>query len=281
MLVALGTIADSQGSCVTRSIRVHCVVNFYAHTVFDAISSFAKFAGFQGVEFLIVRERSALRINHGSDYISHATFLRFQIGRLRSLADAAAYFDADMMFLGPIESAWHETKPGELAMVQDQFNLTIGDKHVLPWAGWTHPALIGEPYFNAGAIYGLRADWEKLGALALSRARYWKTMLEYNDQDALNLAIGRPAVTLPRRFNSFEMERFLARSDWPRRAGFVSREHVEPLCVHFIGAEKPWLRKTPGTPMVRSYRLALLSTVRALRRLGFRAYDSYEISVAR
>ncbi|MEZ0073587.1 glycosyltransferase [Planotetraspora sp. GP83] len=204
------------------------------------------------------------------DYISVTAYLRFAFTEQFVGRPYLIYVDADTLPVDDITPPLH-TLSGRLGLVVDEFNPAVGRGHALPGLAEDRPDLAGRPYFNGGMWWAptrlLHAVRDGVVTALADGGRY----IYHNDQDALNLwalQTGTPIATVEPRFNSYELGRFLERSNWVRR--YTTRAPLDTRAglLHYVGSRKPWHPTCPGTEGVRLWRAHAKATARTLLRLG-------------
>lgn len=264
--VACGTLANAMPTTSRRAAEIVVITSCRERSMLDVLAAINRRNGFSRTR-VVRRREPALTIAHGDDYLSRGTYLRYTVGGI-PLSEAVVYLDTDVLATTDPTTAFGALRPGTFGVVPDQFNLIVGQGHALPWLPADHPSR-GVAYYNAGVIYGLDAPWASLMQAANRYSTSLGAQLTFNDQDAINLALAGYGVdALEEAYNEFELERFMEKSDWTRRAVEHRRGTRGNHAVHFVGDRKPWLLTTAPTAWVREYRNLARAMQRAFVRHG-------------
>ncbi|MEO3842764.1 glycosyltransferase [Streptomyces sp. B22F1] len=235
------------------------------------LAQFARRLGFGSFD---LRWCAPLASSHMADneYISIATYLRFQFTPAFVARPYLIYMDADVLVRGDLSTPFHGLEPGRIGAVQDEFNPRVGGTgHGLPGVAQRWPYLGNCAYFNAGVLWVPAAMLTEIRSGVEEALLRGRRHILHNDQDALNLWLlsSRKVHPVAPSFNRFELGRFGERGDWVRRVAHRPiRSDPDAALVHFVGREKPWLRNCPETEDVQEYRTHLHATVRHLNRMG-------------
>jgi lipopolysaccharide biosynthesis glycosyltransferase len=231
----LDSVLENRGDL---RVRVHCLHG----------PDFDDAAGERLSEMLAARdaELSLLSIPDGrveglptQGFTGKATWYRLFLSELLPDLDRVLYLDADLLALDSIVPLW-QTPLGDhyLAAVTNVF-MTY-HRHRPRELGLSGP----ESYFNAGVLLfnlgALRADDQ-----AERMVRYARThahLLEWRDQDTLNVALGERRIALHPRWNCMNAMLFFPEG----QAVFGAEEYEEarrnPAIRHYEGPgpNKPW-----------------------------------------
>ncbi|GII78433.1 hypothetical protein Sru01_34150 [Sphaerisporangium rufum] len=274
-LVTLGSLAETISAAERRSAAVRVLTLDLTRQHAATMAAFVDRIGFGSFGLRWARpSRRALKVD--DDYITETAYLRFKFTRRFLDRPYLIYVDADTLPVDDITGPLADLGTDRLGLVADEFNSTIGQRTALPGLAQDRPDLAGRPYYNSGMWWTSADLLDTIRAgveVALATGRRY---LYHNDQDALNLwLLDHPHVQpVPGRYNTYELSRFLARSDWTRRHTTRDPHPTDPALLHFVGSAKPWLTTTPSTEHVRLYRTALARTSRELRRLGDLGIDA-------
>lgn len=235
---------------------------------FDAV---VRKLGFRSFRYKRIVPHSDLVIVNG-DYISTATYLRFAFEEAFVGGPYLLYLDADILITGDVTEPFNNLQFDTMGVVRDEILHTVGTGPALPGLIPKHPEYCNERYFNAGALWLPSRTLSATNRGAMKAALVRREHIHFNDQDALNMWLldSRSYTELPGRFNRFEIGRFLEQSDWISSVVRGVCQRADTRALHFVGPDKPWLRKCPGTPNVRLY----LRTLRATRGWISRVRDS-------
>lgn len=273
-LVTLTSVADVLNAADRRGIAVRVLTQNLRSAHVEVMAEFSRRLGFGSFDLEWRRPAEGSVIVEG-DYISTTTYLRFQLTPGFVDRPYLIYLDADVLVLDNISEPLNHLNGNQLGAVRDEFNYTVGECSALPGLVERWPNLHGEPYYNAGALW-LRSDVMPLIARGVSRAlTHGRRFIRHNDQDALNIWLlsSEAATPLPGKFNRFEMDRFLAESDWVRQVVNRDMRSFDAAILHFVGQMKPWLKSCPATDGVRLYRTYMRAARKLLRKLGDRTVD--------
>ncbi|MFJ9940610.1 glycosyltransferase family 8 protein [Streptomyces erythrochromogenes] len=270
-LVTLGSVADHLPVADRRECAVRVLTDGLSPGRAAVMAAFARRCGFGSFD-LRRQAPPAESVMADTAYISITTYLRF--GFTPGFLDRPflIYVDADVLVRGDLSTPLDELSSDRIGAVQDEFNPAVGQCPALPGVADRWPHLTGRPYFNAGML------WAPTGMLAPMRAGVQRALvggrkyIKHNDQCALNLWLLSSGAAHPvgPAFNRFEVDRFLERGDWVRRVLRRPVTRRDARVVHFVGAQKPWMRSCPRTEDVRDYRLQMHRTLRHLGRAGTR-----------
>ncbi|MEO3765416.1 glycosyltransferase [Streptomyces sp. B8F3] len=270
-LAAVSSVADNLAPRDRKEVALRVLTLDLSSAHAATMAQFARQLGF-GSFSLRWRAPSASSYMADNEYISIATYLRFQFTPAFVARPYLVYMDSDVLVRGDLSSPFNSLGPGRVGAVQDEFNPRVGGTgHGLPGVAQRWPHLGDCAYFNAGVL------WVPAAMLSPLRRGVEETLLRgrrhilHNDQDALNLWLlsSRKVHAVAPSFNRFELGRFGERGDWVRRVvRRPIRSDPDAALVHFVGREKPWLRNCPETEDVRDYRSHLHATVRHLNRMG-------------
>jgi lipopolysaccharide biosynthesis glycosyltransferase len=269
-LVTLVSLADSHDTATLRNMSVRILSPDITHGEAGTFETVVRRLGFRSFCCRRIVPPSDLVIVNG-DYISTATYLRFAFEEAFVGEPYLLYLDADILVTGDMTAPFNGLRKDAVGAVRDQLLHTVGTEPALPGLVSKYPDYRDEPYFNAGALWlpttGLRTINEGARRAAIDGHEH----IYFNDQDALNMWFlnSHSCAGVPVRFNQFELGRFLEESDWITSVVRAVRHDVGTSALHFVGPDKPWLRKCPGTESVRLYSRAL----RVTRGLISRARD--------
>jgi lipopolysaccharide biosynthesis glycosyltransferase len=265
-LTTLVSLADATPGNDRANIAIRMLTTDLSPTEVAAVAAAVRWLGFDSFEVRRETPDSGWGVVEGA-YISSATYLRFHFDEALLNRPYLVYLDSDTLVLGDIAAPLNLIAAGQLGLVRDLFNHTVGDGPALPGVARRWPAFAGRPYFNAGAIWchaGLLPDLRTEVAGIMGKAG---RHIFYNDQDALNLAVLRHdnARPLGVEFNAFETDRYRETGDWI--LPFVKRQPLpsSSTLLHFVGQDKPWLSTCPPTPAVRLHRQYRTRATRLLR----------------
>ncbi|MEV7971162.1 glycosyltransferase [Sphaerisporangium sp. NPDC088356] len=274
-LVTLGALAETLSPADRRDAAVRILTLDLTRQHAATMAAYVARIGFGSFALRWARPSSrALMVD--DDYITETAYLRFQFTQRFLDRPYLIYVDADTLPVDDITGPLEDLGAGRLGLVADEFNSAIGQRTALPGLAEDRPDLLGRPYYNSGMW------WTSAELLATIRAGVETALLTgrrylfHNDQDALNLWLldHSHVQPVPGRYNTYELSRFLARSDWTRRRTTRNPHPTDTALLHFVGRAKPWLTTTPPTEHVRLYRRALTRTTRELRRLGDHSVDA-------
>jgi lipopolysaccharide biosynthesis glycosyltransferase len=173
----------------------------------------------------------------GQGYINHSTLFRLGLEK-HAPADCrrVLYLDADLGVAGDVRPLWGaDLGEHPIGAVVDAF---IEPESLA--ARWGLPD--GGRYFNAGILLIdlERVRRDRLFARAIDFIAQNGADLPYNDQDALNWVFWRNWRELDTVWN---VQRFMAFPEIDRTLPHDRRLGARaPLIVHFMGADKPWMR---------------------------------------
>ncbi|GAA0425449.1 hypothetical protein Acor_78690 [Acrocarpospora corrugata] len=211
-------------------------------------------------------------------YITVTAWLRFQFTPAFVGRPYFIYIDADTLAVDDISIPLEMLSGDRLGLVADEFAPTVGRGQALPGLADARPELAGSPYFNGGMWWTSTAMLTTIHRGVHNALTTGRRYIFHNDQDALNLWLlaSGSVQAVPRRFNTFELARFLERSDWPHRYTPRARtpNATDAALLHFVGSAKPWLPSTPVTQHVRLYRDHLNATLRQIQQLGDLSFDA-------
>ena len=268
-LVTLMSAANAIPPRDRKSVAIRVITNDLTRPHGDAIAAFSSALGFGSFDLEWRGLHEKYRVVKGGAYITATTYLRFDFSPEFVRRPHLIYLDCDLLILDDISSPFNYLDGSQLGAVRGEFNSTIGECAALPGLVDDFPAVRGRPYFNAGALWLETSLMPsvKNGVVNILRG-HRKRYIRFNDQDAMNLwLIGwGQAVQLPGHLNRFEIGRFLELGEeWTMRT--ISNGPRDASVLHFIGQLKPWLRRCPVTPGVRSYRIQLAESRRLLQKL--------------
>jgi lipopolysaccharide biosynthesis glycosyltransferase len=211
-----------------------------------------------------------------TDYITVTSYLRFQFTPKFVDRPYLIYVDADTLAVDDICPPLDGLAEQRLGLVVDEFAPAVGRGQALPGLVADRPELSGRPYFNSAMWWAPAAMLDTIGAGVRMALRTGRRYIFHNDQDALNLwLLDSGAIQpVPGRFNTYELARFLERSDWTGRYTSRSPHATDAALLHFVGSAKPWLASCPPTEHVRLYRSHLRRTLRTVHRLGDLSFDA-------
>ncbi|MEV7556491.1 glycosyltransferase [Streptomyces sp. NPDC089795] len=286
-LVTLTSLADSLTPRNRAQAAVRVLTPDLSRGEARLMADLAKRAGF-GSFRLRRQSPPSGAVMADTAYITDTAYLRFGFDTRFVDRPYLIYVDGDTLALDDISTPLASLPPGQLGVVHDDFNPAIGHSKALPGLAEDQPHLLGRPYYNGGMWWLATALLPHIHAGVRTALRTGARYIFHNDQDALNLwALNRWTQDgtevlhrVPDRFNTFELGRFLERSNWVRRYTQRPAERSDAALVHYVGSQKPWLRSCPPTPDVRLYRTCLARTVRQLDRLGHHSVDGDEFAEA-
>lgn len=269
-LVTLVSLAESHDPATRRRMSVCVLSPDVARADMLAFGAVVRRLGFKAFRWRRIEPDGDLALVNG-DYISRATYLRFAFDQAFVGEPYFLYLDSDILVVGDLTEPFSRLRGDRVGAVPDEIIRRVGLVNSLPGLLDRQPGYRDEPYFNAGALW---LSAERLPAFnegALRAAREKRQHLHFNDQDALNLWAldSRASVALPSGFNRFELGRFLEQGDWIKEPVPTARSGWPAgvtAALHFIGPDKPWLTRCPGTFGVRLYARTLLATRRAISR---------------
>ncbi|KGT93493.1 lipopolysaccharide 1,3-galactosyltransferase [Erwinia typographi] len=162
-------------------------------------------------------------------FFSRATYYRLLAPLLVPEEEKILYLDADMVCINPIDSLWN------ISMQPQNIALVVGESEQLQKNLAVNVNLKGFRYFNAGMMLINVGAWNEAGIsdLALSVLTQRGSLLQYLDQDALNIALEGKVDYVDRRFNYIEM---LAHNEH----GYRVDVPADTCIIHYAGADKPW-----------------------------------------
>ncbi len=274
-LVAMESLAATLPPAARREAAVRVLTLDLTRQHVATMADLAARIGFGSFDLAWVRPmRQALLVD--DDYITVTAYLRFQFTPEFVGRPYLIYVDADTLAVDDITPPLHTLGKHRLGLVADEFIPAVGRGLALPGLTADQPDLAGRPYYNSGMWW---APVELLATVRAGVGRVLTTQRRYifhNDQDALNLWLlnSDAAHPVPRRFNTYELARFLDRSNWTRRYTTRTPHPADLALLHFVGREKPWLPTCPPTEHTRLYRAHLTATMRTLGRLGDLTLDA-------
>lgn len=274
-LVTLESLASTLPPAERRAVAVRVLTTDLSRQHAATMAGLTARLGFGSFDLRWARPMTeALLVD--ADYITITAYLRFQFTPAFVARPYLIYIDADTIAVDDISGPLDSLAEHRLGLVADEFTPAVGRGHALPGLVEDRPDLSGRPYFNAGVW------WTHVRMLATVRegVRHalrdgWRYIF-HNDQDALNLWLLASGTVqqVPGRFNTYELARFLERSDWTHRYTTRSPHDTDTALLHFVGSAKPWLPSCPPTDHVRLYRSHLRHTLRDVRRLGDLSIDA-------
>lgn len=149
----------------------------------------------------------------------------------------ALYLDCDVLVEGDLSELWDEHKPQKaLGAVRDR----IGSVGSLGGLSNFQELRISPdtPYFNAGVLFINVEAWreEAIGNRVFDYLRKYNSILQFEDQEALNAVLYDSWTELPQRWNQQIVPRYF------RRGSDVALPNlIENGIIHFITSEKPWI----------------------------------------
>lgn len=169
------------------------------------------------------------------DYITAETYYRYAIAELLPNEDKILYLDADLIVNGNLLPFYNRNIDEKyIAGVVDQFGELKGRRKALGL----------REYVNAGVLLmnlkKFRED--KLLSALLTKTKEMDAVLEFADQDVLNMVCaGKIALVSPRyNFTS----RYMSKKWW-----------MKPFAViwHYTGSKKPWKERCRGDRIWKKY----------------------------
>jgi lipopolysaccharide biosynthesis glycosyltransferase len=269
-MVTLASLADAVPRADRAASPVRILTTNLTTAQSTTMAAFVQRLGFGSFDIAWERPSADHRIIYGS-YISTTTYLRFNFSPTFAKHPYLVYVDADVLVLGDIFAPLNRLGEGQVGLVRDPVNHTVGDGPALPGVADRWPELRGRQYFNAGMF------WTTTTALPRLRRQVDKIMtvdgphIHFNDQDALNLwALRNDGAVRPvdTAYNTFELDRFREEDDWIRRVARQAPPQTSPAVLHFAGPPKPWHKSCPPTEGTRVYRRYLCDVTRHLHCLG-------------
>jgi lipopolysaccharide biosynthesis glycosyltransferase len=269
-MVTLASLADATQPRDRAATAVRILTSDLTTGRGATMAAFVRRLGFGSFDIARDRPSHSYRIIHGS-YISTTTYLRFNFTPEFVKHPYLIYMDSDVLVLGDIFAPLSQVGDGQVGLVRDLVNHTVGCQPGLPGVVARWPDLKGRQYFNAGML------WTTITVLPHLRRQIDKIMaadtahIYFNDQDALNLwALRNDGAVQPldTTYNMFELDRFYEGGDWIRRVANRIGPRSSPAVLHFVGPPKPWHRSCPLTDGTRLYRRYLRDVTRHLHRLG-------------
>jgi lipopolysaccharide biosynthesis glycosyltransferase len=260
-LVTLVSLADSQETAIRRNMSVRLLSPDITPCEAQTFEAIVRRLGFRSFRYRKVVLPTNLSIVHGT-YISSATYLRFAFDENFVGEPYLLYLDADILIVGDMTIPFNTLRPNTIGAARDEINHTVGSGPALPGLVDEHPEHFSKPYFNAGALWLPTAGVLEATTSGAKRAMRRRKHIHFNDQDALNLWLldSGSCEGVPPRFNRFELGRLTERSDWIKKVVRAPRSDPGTSALHFIGPDKPWLRRCPGVPGVRLYSRSLAAT---------------------
>jgi lipopolysaccharide biosynthesis glycosyltransferase len=272
-LVTIMSIAQATSALDRKSIAVRVITNDLSKPHGDAIAAFSKALGFGSFDIEWRGLNDGYRIVNGP-HITATTYLRFDFSPAFVQRPYLIYLDCDLLVLGDLTSPFDAISAAQVGAVRDEFNFTLGECPALPGFVERFPAYHGRPYFNAGALW-LRTNLVPVikDGISAILSGHKRRYIHFNDQDAINMWMterGAVVQQLAGHLNRFEIDRFVEIGDpfWQSMAALGRLNGGrEASVLHFIGELKPWLRRCPSTPGVRSYRVQMDEARRLLCKL--------------
>ncbi|MFG1877481.1 glycosyltransferase family 8 protein [Sphaerisporangium sp. NPDC049003] len=276
-LVTLESLARALPTADRRDAAVRVLTldltRQHAATMADLAARF----GFGSFDLRWARPAS-MAVMADTAYITVTAWLRFQFTPAFIGRPYFVYVDADTLVVDDISTPLDGLPADQLGLVADEFAPTVGKGQALPGLTRDRPELAGRPYFNGGMWWASTAMLASVRRGVSNALKTGRRYIFHNDQDALNLWLlaSGSVHAVPRRFNTFELARFLELSDWPRRYTPRARtpNATDAALLHFVGSAKPWLPSTPVTQHVRLYRHHLDATLRQVQQLGDLSFDA-------
>ena len=269
-LVTLTSLADVLPPPERAAVAIRVLTADLAPGRASTMAAVTRRLGFESFDVHWEGASSCHRIINGS-YISSTTYPRFNFTPDFVQTPYLAYVDADVLILGDVAAPFNVLTTGQVGLVRDTLNHTIGRGRALPGVVQRWPELRGLPYYNAGIFWcaprvlpGVRSCVDRIMARG-GRHIY------FNDQDALNLwalRCGADIRSVNQIYNTFELDRFREAGDWIGRVANVLRPPASPAVLHFVGPIKPWHSNCPTTEWVRLYRRHLRDASCLIRRAG-------------
>ncbi|MFC4060225.1 glycosyltransferase [Planomonospora corallina] len=274
-LVALDSLAATLPAATRRQAAVRVLTSDLTRQHATTLADLAGRLGFGSFDLRWTQPMRAARMAD-TIYITATTYLRFEFTAAFVGRPYLVYVDADTLAVDDISPPLHDLPGDRLGLVADEFTPEVGRGQALPGLTGDRPHLAGRPYFNAGMWWAPTALLPAIRAGVRDALLTGRRYIFHNDQDALNLWQLDHGTVHPvaGRFNTYELARFLERSDWPRRYTSRSPHATGAALLHFVGSAKPWLPSCPPTEHVRLYRDQLRRTVRAVHRLGDLSVDA-------
>lgn len=263
--VTLVSLADSHDTATVRNMSVRLLSPDITRAEAGTFEAVVRRLGFRSFRCRRILPPNDLVIVNG-DYISTATYLRFAFDEIFVGEPYLLYLDADILITGDMMAPFNCLRASSVGVVRDQILHTVGTEPALPGFARKYPEYRDEPYFNAGALWLPTSGLTGLNIGAVRAAIDGREHIHFNDQDALNMWLlnSHSCVPVPARFNRFELGRFQEEGDWIRSVVHVQR-NPSASGLHFVGPDKPWLRRCPGTANVRLYSRALRAARRLIR----------------
>lgn len=253
-LVTLVSFAECHPPAVVGDIAIRLLSTDITPTEAQTFHSVVRRLGFGSFQYKRISLSGSVPIVHG-DYISSATYLRFAFDQTFVDRPYLLYMDSDVLVTGDMTAPFNTLYPGAIGAVRDEINHTVGIGPALPGLVAKYPEYNGQPYFNAGILWFAASELSAASAGSMRAIRRRREHIHFNDQDALNIWFleSDSRVELSSQFNRFELGRFLEHSDWLTGVVRVARHDSEAHLLHFVGPDKPWLRKCPSVAGVKSY----------------------------
>jgi lipopolysaccharide biosynthesis glycosyltransferase len=270
-LVTLTSIADATPPRDRRCVAVRFLTTDLTASQVETTAAFTRRLGFNSFDIAWQKPSAHHRIINGN-YISTTTYLRFGFTPAFVRHPYLVYVNADVLVLGDLAAPLNQIHDGQVGLVRDIMNHTVGRGVALPGAAARWPHLRGRPYFNAGMLWTTASVVPHLRRHIDRIMRVDAAHIFFNDQDALNLwALRNDTAVQPLNpaYNTFELGRFYEAGDWVHRV--VSRmgpQPSSPAVLHFVGPTKPWHASCPATGGTRIYRQYLHEAAKHVQRLG-------------
>lgn len=178
---------------------------------------------------------------HSSMYISSHCNHRIFLGSTLPDYDKAIYLDSDIVVLRDISTLLNYPMRNKLMAIVEYNSM-----NVLTFAD------ADRPYFNNGVFIADLNYWRESNAeekMNEFTKKYGPTTCP--EQDAMNYVFIDVWSPLPFAFNSFHY--------WLAGMPEFAKYNTNPMIVHFVGPDKPWLEGNNSTEWEKKWQLAYIS----------------------
>lgn len=216
---------------------------------------------------------------------SPAIFFRLALAEVLGDLDRVLYLDADTVACRDIADLHDMTMEGRLLAAMPDYNLFHFELHKpIPIRDRFGPSLLylkeelaiayrgAGDYFNSGVLLLDLAAWRRLRLTEACHDFIRGRRLQWPDQDALNVIVGRDYVALDARWNTMTAAlENMAAPLTPDQATLRRHWNDDPWIVHYTGTRKPWLFSPRPVPHGdRFWRVAAKSPAGRVLRAGYR-----------
>ena len=179
------------------------------------------------------------------DYISLDTYVRFLIPQYLPDYEKVIYTDVDVCFTRDIKLLYDENLEDKvLGAVKGIYHHNNGDNERLGISK-------SHDYFQAGLLLINCKKWQEQNIFSILAKIYDKkgNILKYNDQDLLNIVFENQYKRLGYRYCYMPTQIELFKAFDEESSAAIN----DPVIVHYVGQNKPWLVKCPYDELFWKY----------------------------